>query len=132
MASTLLLNSNWDLCLDANNNIAVSAEPYALAQDAASAIETYLGECQWNTTLGIPYLTQVFSPPGQPPIPMTLLKQILINAALSVSSDIASAEVFFSSFNNRQLSGQVQITSIYGGSTVAASFSISIPPGGTG
>lgn len=127
MASTLLLNANWDLTLDANGNIAVAAEPYALAQDAASAIQTYLGEVGWDTTIGVPYQTQVF---GQAP-PMSLLKQLLINAALSVSPTIDSAQVFFSSFNpnTRQLAGQVQLTSVTG-QTVVANFSTAIPPGG--
>lgn len=129
MASTLLLNANWDLTLDANGNIAVAAEPYALAQDAASAIQTYLGEVGWDTTMGVPYQTQIF---GQAP-PMSLLKQLLINAALSVSPDIDSAQVFFSSFNptTRQLAGQVQLTSVTG-QTVVANFSTAIPPGGVG
>lgn len=129
MASTLLLNANWDLTLDANGNIAVAAEPYALAQDAASAIQTYLGEVGWDTTLGVPYQTQIF---GQAP-PMSLLKQLLINAALSASPDIDSAQVFFSSFNpnTRQLAGQVQLTSVTGQISVA-NFSTAIPPGGVG
>lgn len=129
MASTLLLNANWDLTLDANGNIAVAAEPYALAQDAASAIQTYLGEVGWDTTMGVPYQTQIF---GQAP-PMSLLKQLLINAALSVSPDIDSAQVFFSSLdpNTRQLAGQVQLTSVTG-QTVVANFSTAIPPGGVG
>lgn len=127
MASTLQLNSGWDLMLDSSGNIAVAAEPYALAQDAASAIQTYLGECIWDTTLGIPYMTQIF---GQNP-PLALLKQLLADAAMAVSSDITAAQVFFSSFANRQVQGQVQITNA-SGQTASASFSTAIPPGGTG
>jgi hypothetical protein len=38
--NTLFLNPGpWDLTLDASGNIALAAEPYSLAQDAASAIE---------------------------------------------------------------------------------------------
>lgn len=119
--TTSLLLVNGDLTLDANGNIAVcSTEALALAQDAACAIQTYLGEVIWDTTIGIPYQTQIF---GQNP-PIALLKQKLVDAVLAVSSEIASAQVFFSSFQNRQLSGQVQITTI-SGQTSAANFQVS-------
>ena len=56
MADTLLLDlTNWDLVLDVNGNIAIARPPYALAQDAASAVKTFQGECYYDTTLGIPY-----------------------------------------------------------------------------
>ena len=41
-------------------NIAVADEPYALAQDAASAIRTFIGECYYDTTKGLPYFEKVF------------------------------------------------------------------------
>ena len=53
---TLLLDvAAWDLVQDALGNIAVATEPYSLAQDAASAIKTFLGECYLDTTYGIAY-----------------------------------------------------------------------------
>lgn len=126
MASTLLLNaSTWDLSLDNNGNIAVAAEPYSLAQDAASAILTYLGECWWDTSIGVPYITQVFNNSN---LSLSLLRQLLIDAALSASSDIASAQVFFTGFSNRSLSGQVQIISTTGNLS-AAVFSLTNPQG---
>ena len=55
MPATLLLTpQTWDLTVDASNNIAVAAEPYALAQDAASAIRLFQGEDYYDTTRGIP------------------------------------------------------------------------------
>jgi hypothetical protein len=125
MADTLLLDiSTWDLVLDANGNIALASEPYSLAQDAASAIKTFLGECYWNTLVGIPWLTQIL---GQRPS-AALVKAQLQAAALTVP-DVASAQVFLASFNGRVLSGQVQVTSISGQSS-AASFSVINPQGG--
>ena len=107
MASTILLDrSSWDLVLDANGNIALASEPYALAQDAASAIKTFLGECYWDTTIGVPWLQQIF---GKRP-PLALLKAHLVAAALTVP-DVASAQVFISSAKNRLVTGQVQVTS---------------------
>lgn len=121
MASTLLLDqSGWDLVLDANGNIALAEEPYALAQDAASAIRTYLGECYWDTTVGVPYLTQIL---GKTPNP-ALLKQALIEAALTVP-DVLSAQVFLQSITetDRIVSGQVQVTSAISGQPSVAPFS---------
>jgi hypothetical protein len=53
---TLLLDrSLWDLTLDINGNIAMASEPYAIAQDVASACRTFLGECYYDTSQGVPY-----------------------------------------------------------------------------
>jgi len=125
MASTLLLDqSTWDLVLDANGNIAAASEPYSLAQDAASAIQTYLGECYWDTTVGVPYLTQVF---GQNPSVETL-KSILVAAALTVQ-DVASAVCYITASDARSISGQVQVTSASTGQVSAATFTVVNPQG---
>jgi hypothetical protein len=126
VASTLLLdNAAWDLIVNAAGNIAVAGEPYSLSQDAASAIRMWLGEFWFDTTLGVPYLQQIF---GQATPPLTLLKELLQNAALTVP-DVASAQVFISSFNNRGIAGQVQVISVNGGPPSAAAFSVASPQG---
>ena len=107
MESTLLLDTAaWDLVLDANGTSAVANEPYALAQDAASAIKTFLGECYWDTTIGIPYLTEILA--KNPSI--ALLKATFVAAALTVP-DVASAECFLTSITARGVAGQVQVRS---------------------
>ena len=125
MASTLLLSSQNDLTLDANGNIAVATEPYALAQDAASAIKTFLGEVFYDTTIGVAYFSQIF---GNFALPLSLLKEAMVDAALTASTDIASAQVFISGLTNRSLSGQVQIISTTGQSS-AANFNVANPQG---
>src|SRR5579859_1555101 len=113
---TLLLDTvTWDLVLDVNGNIALADEPYALAQDAASAIRTFLGEVYYDTTLGVPY-QQIL---GQAPN-IAFLKAKLEQAALTVP-DVASATVFISSIQGRAVSGQVQIVNT-SGQTQAATF----------
>ena len=127
MAGTLLLDTEpWDLVVDANGNVALATEPYALAQDAASAIKTFLGECYWDTTIGVPWLQQIL---GQRPT-LALLKAQLTAAAETVP-DVTSARVIISSFTNRGVSGQVQVTSASTGQTSAASFTV-VNPQGTG
>lgn len=125
MPSTLLLDTvAWDLVLDADGNIAVASQPYSLAQDAASAIKTFLGECYWDTQVGVPYLTQVLGRNA----PLPLLKQLLIDAALTVQ-DVVSAQVFISSITDRILMGQVQVVSATTGQVSSAAFQATNPQG---
>ena|ERR1700726_3800490 len=107
-------NPGWDLQLDAAGNIALVSGAYAQAQDAASAIKTYLGEVYYNTTLGIPYSTQVL---GKLP-PLQLLKTQFIQAALTVPG-IVAAVCFISEYSGRIVKGQVQITNDAGQTAVA-------------
>jgi hypothetical protein len=127
MDTLLLDRSTWDLVLDSSGNIAVATEPYALAQDAASAIRTFLGECYWNTMLGVPWLQQIL---GQRPS-LALLRSQCQQAAETVP-DVTSAQVYFSSIAARGVSGQVQVTST-SGQTSSASFVVGNPQtGGSG
>lgn len=114
---TLLLNPlTNDLTLDTSSNIAVATNPYSLAQNAASVIKTYLGEVYYDTTLGIPWNAFLGKPPN-----IALLRAKLIAAALTVP-DVIAAQVFFTSFTNRTITGQVQVTDAVTGLTAAAAF----------
>jgi hypothetical protein len=107
---TLLLDTEaWDLCLDASRNIAVASLPYAAAQNVASAVKLFSGEYWYDTTKGVPYFSQILA--HRPPL--ALVRAKFIDAALSVP-DVVAAKCFFSSFNDRQLSGQVQVTDVTG------------------
>ena len=104
--NTLLLDSvDWDLVLDAKGNIAMASEPYALAQDVASAVRLFKGELWYDTSKGIPYFEQVL---GYLP-PVSLLRRLLADAALSVPG-VLNAQVVLEPLENRQLSGQIQFT----------------------
>ena len=118
MASTILLDqTTWDLVLDADGNIAAAAEPYSLAQDAASAIRTFLGEVYLNTTLGVAYIELIFGKKDQ-----------FVAAAMTVP-DVASAECFISSITGRRVGGQVQVVSKATGEKSAAPFAVVNPQG---
>jgi hypothetical protein len=106
MASTLLLNpQSLDLMVDASRNIAVAAEPYALAQDAASAIKLFQGEDYYDTTRGIPYWEQILG--HWPPVP--IMKAHFVAAAKTVPGVVA-AQCFIESIEDRRPKGQVQVT----------------------
>lgn len=108
--NTLFLNpQTWDLTIDSNGNIAVTTNPYSLAQDAACAIKLFAGEFRYDTKLGLPYWTKIL---GQRPS-IQLLKQLFVAAALTVP-EIVSAKCFIKSNSNRGLVGQIQVMDING------------------
>lgn len=101
---TLLLDVNsWDLVLDNSGNIALASEPYALAQDVASTIKTFIGELWYDDTQGVPYFDKIL---GKYP-PLGLIRTQLKQAALAVPG-VVSAKVTINSFVNRTVTGQVQ------------------------
>lgn len=105
MNTLLLTTDTWDLCLDAAGNIAVASEPYSVAQDVASAVRVFLGDCWYNKSAGIPYFQSVL---GQRP-PLQQLKQWIIIQALLVPG-CTNPSVYISSISNRQVTGQIQFT----------------------
>ena len=103
--NTLLLDQiAWDLVLDVNGNIALAQAPYSVAQDVASAIRTFLGECWYDTSLGLPYWQQIL---GEFP-PLQYIAEQIQDEALTIPNVVA-AQATFTSFKNRSLVGQVQI-----------------------
>jgi hypothetical protein len=115
MQSIFLDPRTWDFAVDANGSIAVADEPYRLAQDAATAIRTFAGECRYDTTRGVPYFKDILDKPAS----LDLVRADLEKEALK-EPGINQARVFFTDFANRRLQGQVQVTS--SGTTVAAAF----------
>lgn len=113
MDTLYLTPATWDLTLDADANIALATKPYALAQDAASAIKTFQGECYYNTAIGVPYWGAIL---GQSP-PLNLVRERFVQAAMTVP-EVTAAKVYFSDIKNRTLSGQVQITDKTGNLTM--------------
>lgn len=115
MASTLLLDrAGWDLCLDISGNIALATPPYAIAQDAASAIRLFLGECYYDVSRGVPYFQQIL---GQYPS-VEFMRTALTTAALSVPG-VTAASVFLTGLVHRKLTGQVQVTDAAGVTSIA-------------
>ena len=105
MKALLLDTQDWDLLLDASGNMAVASEPYALAQDVASAVRLFAGELWYDTSKGVPYFQQVL---GYLP-PVSLLRSLFAEAALSVPG-VVSAQVVLAPLDDRQLRGQIQFS----------------------
>lgn len=107
--NTLLLDlTNWDLCIDANGNIAMAMPPYAIAQDVASAQRTFAFEVYYNTALGIPYFQNILgeNPPG------SLFSEYMVTAALTVPDVVVSPAPVctFTAFTNRGVTGKTTFT----------------------
>lgn len=105
MKTLLLDNTYWDLCKDAAGNIAVASEPYARAQDVASAIKTFLAECWYDTSQGVPYFQQIL---GKAP-PIQYFKDQMVAAAMTVPG-VVSATCVVESFQDRGVTGAVTFT----------------------
>lgn len=103
---TLLLDvAGWDLLTDASRNIAAASAPYQFAQDVASALRTFLGEAWYDTSLGIPYFSEIL---GHTP-PVTVFQELMVRAAKTVPG-VVSAECTIEAFEDRRVTGQVTFT----------------------
>lgn len=105
MATTLLLDRDqWDLALDASGNWALASEPYSQTQDVASAVRVVQGEAYYDTSLGVPYFTDLFGRTQPTPI----LRERMREAALSVPG-VTNADVVLVPNADREMTGQIQI-----------------------
>ncbi|HFT8008547.1 TPA: hypothetical protein ACU9T0_006591 [Burkholderia cenocepacia] len=109
MDTLLLDQQTWDLCLDAYGNIAVASSPYATAQDVASAVRTFRGECWYDTSVGVPYWQDILG--KRPPLP--LIKKDIVTEARRVKG-VQSAQCFITSMKDRVVTGQVQVATADG------------------
>lgn len=114
--NTLLLDRKaWDLVLDSAGNIAMATPPYAIAQDVACAIRTFLGDVWYNQTDGIPYFQKIL---GHLPPQSYFLAQ-LQNAALGVSGVVSAIAIIQSiDYDTREVTGQVQFVDESGATNV--------------
>lgn len=103
---TLFLHpKTWDLCLDDEGNIAYAKDPYAKAQDVASAIRLFKGELHYDTTKGIPYFDETLGKKQS----LALYQYRLEQAALTVKG-VVSAKANIESRDGRQVIGSVSFT----------------------
>ena len=111
--SSLLLDSNWDLSLDVNGNLAVASGNYAIAQDVACACQTWQGELWYDTTRGVPYNLILGERPS-----IQFIKQALITEGMNVPNVGSIVCYLTGPGTDRQIGGQLQISNT-GGTLIA-------------
>ena len=91
MKTLALDQTTWDLFLDANGNWGIASEPYQVAQDASTAMRTFLGEKIFATGEGVPYLEELLGKAA----PLQLVQSLMDAEALRApGSKSASTEIF--------------------------------------
>lgn len=105
MPKTLLLDTDeWDLVLDANGDIALADEPYAISQDVASAIRTFQTDCWYDQRKGVPYWQQIL---GHYP-PMALVRSAIVKEAMG-EPKVAQVTVKRLDLTDRRVTGEVLV-----------------------
>ena len=105
MMNTMLLNpGTWDLMVDASGNIAMAQEPYANAQDVASAVRLFQGELYYDTSKGVPFFDQVLGVE----VPVQNIQSLFEAAALTVP-DVVEAKCDLQQDAARNLLGTLQV-----------------------
>lgn len=105
-----LNTSTWDLELDGDGNIAITDGSYSVAQDAASSCLVFLGECYYDSTLGIPWKTNVL---GKRPTAGFIQQKIQAEVRKLPVVDQALASVFFDK-TTRSMRGTIRVTDVDG------------------
>ncbi|MDG6828536.1 hypothetical protein Q7267_08580 [Glaesserella parasuis] len=103
---TLFLHpERWDLMLDDEGNIAYTKDPYAKAQDVASAIKLFKGELYYDKAKGIPYFEETLGKKQS----LALYQYRLEKAALSVP-EVVSVKASIQSNADRTVTGFIKFT----------------------
>lgn len=118
MQTLPLDTKSWDLRLDSNGNLTLTDPDYSIAQDVASAIRTFQGECWYGATLGLPYFQSLL---GKLP-PRSYITNLLEQAALTVAGVVSVTVVSLGLNASRQLTGSVIVVSTDTNTPIAASF----------
>ena len=106
MNTLFLLPTTWDLCLDANGNIAIGTQEYQQAQDIATSCRVFLGDDYYNKNDGIPYLESIM---GQSNYPLALYQRNLNDRSLLVEG-VETVSITFDQLQDRVLSGTIVFT----------------------
>lgn len=107
---TLLLDGNWDLCLDSGGRIKTSAGAYATAQNVANECRLFTNDAYFDIERGIPWFLIAL---GQTAISPAVIKARLRDAALLVKDvdEVTGVELDTLDTDTRRLTGTVNFTS---------------------
>lgn len=112
MKTLYLNNDSWDLELDAFGNFKLKSNKDQIAQDVASAVRVFIGECWYDNTQGMPYMDSIL---GKNPS-SAFLRAKIEAAALTVPQVVATT-VTRLQLVNRVLTGEILIQDSLGQTT---------------
>lgn len=98
---TLALNDDWDIYIDDNSNIATKEKNERLAQDVASSVMVWKGECAFDVERGIEFSKMEEH--------RNTIETEINNQALLVDG-VADSYVEMTSFENRTLTPVIHVT----------------------
>lgn len=104
MSLTLPLKTTWDIYLNAAGDLFLADQDSSIAQDVASSVKTFEGECWYNNTLGMPYFQAIF---GRAP-PNSFVVDNIKKQAFTID-DVVSVNVQGIGLKNRNVSGVIVI-----------------------
>lgn len=106
---TLLLDSNWDLCLDKAGRIAIAEGAYATAQAVANECRLFTDDAYFEPERGIPYYLVALGRKLSP----SVLRARLRDATYLVEDVEDVTEVVLESLDTetRRVTGEIQFTS---------------------
>lgn len=106
MPITLLLDKDtWDLTLDDKGYLAVTTDEYAIAQNVANAVRLFTNDAYFDQQDGIPHFSVELGH-----IPSESVVRARINETAKSVAGVVDAETELTNFNNRNLEGQIIIT----------------------
>lgn len=105
MALSIPLKTDvWDIYLDSNGDMFLGDNDSSIAQDVASSVRTFEGECWYNNTLGMPYFQSIF---GQNP-PSSFVIDNIKTQAFTIDG-VNSINVLGVGLQDRDLKGVIVI-----------------------
>jgi hypothetical protein len=112
--TTIGIDQNNDIYLDGYNNIAMKDDIQALNDIILNKVRTNLGELQFNSNLGIPYFTTIFSSVSD----IDLWQKFVVDSALSTPYIEKVSNFEHEISNNNKLSYSMTIITDLGSMTV--------------
>lgn len=107
--TSLAVNSNNDIYLDENGNIAIVTDLLATLQACEQAVKTKLGELVLDTTRGVPYFETVFVG-----VPNLQIFNAGIKAAIIAEPGVVQIVALATKVNGGILSYTAEIQTVYG------------------
>ena len=109
---TLLLDSNWDLCLDKAGRIAIAEGAYATAQAVANECRLFTDDAYFEPNRGIPYYLVALGRKLSP----SVLRARLRDAAYLVEDVEDVTDVVLESLDTetRRVTGEIHFVSVEG------------------